>query len=52
MAVIEVLDHHIVYENPRPQNRARHGYFPGLVQLPSGELWPCSFLAKRSRRPT
>jgi len=38
MAVIEVLDHTIVYENPRPQNRARHGYFPGLVQLPSGEL--------------
>lgn len=38
MAAIEVLDHHLVYENPRPQNRARHGFFPGLVTLPSGEL--------------
>ena len=33
MATIEVLDHHLVYENPRPQNRARHGFFPGLVTL-------------------
>jgi sialidase-1 len=38
MAAIEVVDDHVVYENPQPQNRARHGYFPGLVQLPSGEL--------------
>ena len=38
MAAIEVVDHYVVYENPRPQNRARHGYFPGLVKLPSGEL--------------
>ncbi len=38
MAAIEVLDRHVIYENPRPQNRARHGFFPGLVQLPSGEL--------------
>lgn len=35
---IEVIDHHVVYENPHPQNRSRHGYFPGLVQLPSGDL--------------
>ena len=38
MATIEILDHHIVYENPQPFNRSRHGYFPGLVKLPSGEL--------------
>ncbi len=38
MADIEVVGHHVVYENPQPQNRARHGYFPGLVKLPSGEL--------------
>ena len=38
MAAIEILDHHVVYENPQPHNRARHGYWPGLVKLPSGEL--------------
>ena len=38
MAVIEVIDHHVIYDNPIPQIRSRHGYFPGLVKLPSGEL--------------
>jgi len=38
MAAIEVTDRHIVYENPQPQNRARQAYFPGLVNLPSGDL--------------
>ena len=38
MAAIEIVDHHVVYENPQPQNRARNGYFPGLVKLPSSEL--------------
>ena len=36
--VIELVASHVVYENPLPQLRSRHGYFPGLVQLPSGEL--------------
>ncbi len=35
---VKVLDHHIIYDNPMPQLRSRHGYFPGLLQLPSGEL--------------
>ncbi len=38
MATIEVTDRHVVYDNPHPQNRARHAYFPGLVKLPSGDL--------------
>ncbi|MAE62661.1 MAG: hypothetical protein CMJ18_00190 [Phycisphaeraceae bacterium] len=38
MPSIEVTDRHVVYENPHPQNRARHAYFPGLVNLPSGDL--------------
>ena len=38
MATIEVMDHHTVYENPIPHIRSRHGYFPGLVKLPSGDL--------------
>ena len=36
--MIEFVESHVVYENPKPMLRSRHGYFPGLVQLPSGEL--------------
>jgi sialidase-1 len=36
--VIELVESHVVYENPQPMLRSRHGYFPGLVELPSGEL--------------
>ena len=38
MSAIEILDHHVVYDNPIPQVRSRHGYFPGLAVLPSGDL--------------
>jgi sialidase-1 len=38
MASIEVVDRHVVYENPEPQLRARNGFFPGAVRLPSGDL--------------
>jgi sialidase-1 len=36
--MIEVVERHVVYENPKPMLRSRHGYFPGFVQLASGEL--------------
>jgi sialidase-1 len=35
---VEYLGSGILYENPRPHVRSRHGYFPGLAILPSGEL--------------
>ena len=38
MSVIEVVESHVVYENPKPSLRSRQGYFPGIVQLASGEL--------------
>ena len=38
MLPISVVDQHVIYENPIPQIRSRHGYFPGIVKLPSGEL--------------
>ena len=38
MSPIEVVDHHVIYDNPIPHIRSRHGYFPGLVKLPSGDL--------------
>jgi len=36
--MIELVDSTVVYENPRPHVHSRHGYFPGMVKLPSGEL--------------
>jgi hypothetical protein len=35
---IEYLEGGVLYENSRPQARSRHGYFPGLAPLSSGEL--------------
>jgi sialidase-1 len=38
MIFVEKISEHIVYVNPLPQLRSRHAKFPGMVQLPSGEL--------------
>ena len=35
---IEYLQEHGVYDNPMPLLRSRHAFFPGVIQLPSGEL--------------
>lgn len=35
---IDFLETHVVYDNPIPHIRSRHGYFPGVVRLASGEL--------------
>ncbi len=35
---IRVLETNTVFDNPVPHLRSRHGYFPRLVQLPSGDL--------------
>lgn len=35
---IERIEGSILYQNPRPHVRSRHGYFPGLVRLASGDL--------------
>src|SRR4029079_18725436 len=36
--MIQYLEGHIVYENVKPHVHSRHGYFPGLVELRSGDL--------------
>ena len=36
--MIEVIESHVIFDNPKPMLRSRHGYFPGIVQLPSGDL--------------
>jgi len=38
MSAIEVIDHHTVYDNSIPNLKSRHGYFPGMVKVPSGDL--------------
>jgi sialidase-1 len=38
MANIEIIDSHTIYENPKPHVHSRHGFFPGLTRLPSGDL--------------
>lgn len=34
----QVLETNVVFENPMPHLRSRHGYFPRLAQLHSGDL--------------
>jgi len=36
--MIEYLEGHLAFDNPQPHVHSRHGYFPGLAQLSSGEL--------------
>jgi len=36
--MIEYVEGHVVYDNPAPHIHSRHGYFPGLARLKSGEL--------------
>jgi len=38
MSIIEKLTEHTVYESPQSQQGPVHARFPGMVQLPSGEL--------------
>jgi sialidase-1 len=35
---IEYVEPLVIYDNPQPHVHSRHGYHPGLVQLPSDEL--------------
>lgn len=36
--MIEYVEGNIAYENPKPHIHSRHGYFPGLAQIGSGEI--------------
>ncbi|HZT33685.1 MAG TPA: sialidase family protein [Bryobacteraceae bacterium] len=51
MPAIEYLESHVVYENPRPHVHSRHGYFPGLALLPSGELIALFVIAEAFEAP-
>jgi sialidase-1 len=49
--VIEHIEGHVIYENPRPHVHSRHGYFPGITRLPSGELLCLFVLAEAFEAP-
>lgn len=44
--MIQAIDHHTVYCNSAPGLHSRHGYFPGLIELHSGDLLALFILAK------
>jgi hypothetical protein len=38
MKLINVIDRGVIYENPLPQLKSRHGYFPSVQQLPDKSI--------------
>jgi sialidase-1 len=36
--MFEILESHVIYENPLPQLTSRHSFFPSIVQLANGDL--------------
>ncbi|MGH9524589.1 MAG: sialidase family protein [Terriglobales bacterium] len=49
--VIEYVEPYIVYDNPKPHVHSRHGYHPGIEQLPDGELIALFVLAEAFEAP-
>ncbi len=49
--MIDYIESYIVYENPKPHVHSRHGYFPGLCALASGELLAMFMLAEAFEAP-
>jgi len=45
--MIEYIEGHVAYDNPKPHLHSRHGYFPGLALLSTGEIAP-DFGAKQA----
>ncbi len=48
---IDHLETRILYENPKPHVHSRHGYFPGLAFLPSGDLLALFVMAEAFESP-
>lgn len=49
--MIEYIEQNTIYENPCPLVHSRHGYFPGMARLPSGELICLFVLAEAIEAP-
>jgi len=50
-SLIEYVEPHLVYENPEPHVHSRHGYHPGITELPNGELIALFLLAEAFEAP-
>jgi sialidase-1 len=50
-SLIDYVEPYIVYENPQPHVHSRHGYHPGLAELPNGELLALFLLAEAFEAP-
>lgn len=50
-SLIEYIEPVIVYENPKPHVHSRHGYHPGIAQLPNGELIALFLFAEAFEAP-
>jgi sialidase-1 len=48
---IEYVEPYIVYDNPKPHVHSRHGYHPGIEQLPNGELIALFLFAEAFEAP-
>ena len=48
---IEYVEPCLVYDNPKPHVHSRHGYHPGLAQLPSGDLIALFLFAEAFEHP-
>jgi len=51
MTLIEYVEPYVVYDNPKPHVHSRHGYHPGLVQLPNSELVALFLFAEAFESP-
>lgn len=51
VSLIEYIEPVIVYENPKPHVHSRHGYHPGIAQLPNGELIALFLFAEAFEAP-
>ena len=51
MPAIEYIESLLVYENPRPHVHSRHGCFPHLTSLPSGDLLALFVIAEAFESP-
>ncbi|MCE5307445.1 MAG: glycoside hydrolase [Acidobacteriales bacterium] len=49
--MIDYVESHIIYENPKPHVHSRHGYFPGLTVLGSGEILAMFMVAEAFEAP-
>src|SRR6266446_7057582 len=51
MTLIDYVEPYTVYDNPKPHVHSRHGYHPGIAELPDGELIALFLFAEAFEAP-